>query len=40
MAYIALKKNWKEISKMIYLWTKLLKPKKNLWLYMYNFVHN
>lgn len=28
MAYIALKKNWKEISKMIYLWTKLLKPKK------------
>lgn len=33
MAYIALKKNWKEISKMIYLWTKLLKPKKNLWLY-------
>lgn len=38
MAYIALKKNWKEISKMIYLWTKLLKQKKNLWLY--NFLYN
>lgn len=38
MVYIVLKKNWKEIFKMIYLWIKFLKLKKNLWLY--NFLYN
>lgn len=28
MVYIVLKKNWKEIFKMIYLWIKFLKLKK------------